>query len=67
MEGYVVVTIAGDVVHAYGAPDGSPLPDRGRAQTLARRLAREDAEQYRDGALVDVRTCKILGDRSGGA
>lgn len=65
MEGYVVVTIAGDVVHAYGAPDGSPLPDR--AQTLARRLAREDAEQYRDGALVDVRTCKILGDRFGSA
>lgn len=62
MAGYVVVTIAGDVVHAYGAPDGRPLTNRAQARTLAARLARNDAELYPGGTPTDIRTCKVLGD-----
>jgi hypothetical protein len=58
---YVVVTIAGDIVHAYGDKDGQPFPTRAKAQTHANRMAKSDEEHYTGGEPVRFHVRQIIG------
>lgn len=61
MTGYVVVTIADHVVHAYGDENGDPFPTAAQAQARARTMLRRDREFYPDQDAVAFHVRKIIG------
>jgi hypothetical protein len=62
MNGYVIVTLYGKIVHTYGDEDGQPFPTRARAQTVVRRMQESDAVMYPAGEKpVTHKICKVLG------
>jgi len=65
MPGYVIVTLYGEIVHAYGDEDGRPFPTRAKAQTVVRQMKRNDEAMYsHDGQPVTHKICKVLGGES---
>lgn len=62
MNGYVIVTLYGEIIHTYGDEDGRPFPTRAKAQTVVRRMQESDAVMYPDDDQpVRHKICKVLG------
>jgi hypothetical protein len=62
MNGYVIVTLYGEIVHTYGDEDGQPFSSRAKAQTHVRQMLRSDEVMHPDDEKpVTHKICKVLG------